>query len=178
MVSPFCKTQYFDKQLALLRKFFIWEFMKTLKKIRNVFCGENFRYSDVICTYWVLMHLGIQYTIASVYYFSITLKVKRLVYFLFSSINSSHLLSHLFPEYHFNLIPSTYNGNIVECFVNRNHNKLFGSASRHLMTSIYFRIGLDLGGLILVFSFLNSLSTSKIPQVSIYQLTISFNELV
>ena len=41
--------------------------------------------------------LAIQYTIARVYYFSITLKVKRLVYFLFSSINSSHLLSHLFP---------------------------------------------------------------------------------
>ena len=64
-----------------------------------------------------------------------------------------------FVQYHFNIIPFTYNSNIVGCFTNRSKNKLFMSASRQLMTSICFRIGLDLDVLIPVLSFEVSWST-------------------
>ena len=58
-----------------------------------------------------------------------------------------------FIQYYFSIIPFTYNSNIVECFTNRNKNKLLWSASIQFMTSICFRIGLNLNGLTLALSF-------------------------
>ena len=54
-----------------------------------------------------------------------------------------------FIQYHFNIIPFSCNSNIVGCFINRDKDKLFLSASRQVMASICFRIGLDLDDLVL-----------------------------
>lgn len=58
-----------------------------------------------------------------------------------------------FIQYHFNIIPLTCNSNIVGWLINRTRKRFFWSALRQLMTSIYSRLGLNLDGFILVFSF-------------------------
>ena len=88
-----------------------------------------------------------------------------------------------FIQCHFNLMPFTYNNNIVGCFINMNKSKLFWRASRQLRTSVCYITGLDLHGLILFLMFdifcqpllkSQTYKILKIPKVSIYQTTIFF----
>ena len=62
-----------------------------------------------------------------------------------------------FLQYLFNIIPFAYNYNIVGCFIKRNSHKPFWSASKQLMMSIWFRIGIDLDGLVLVLRFVSEI---------------------
>ena len=137
------------------------------------------------------MRLRIRYIIGCVFWFSVILKPKRLVFLVFSSIISSRLLlafavsvvsmskNTYFTQQNFNIIPFTYNSNIVRCFINRNKKRPFWIDLRQVMTSICFRIGLDLDQLILVLSFETFLSTLfnmiskvlKIPQILFHQKT-------
>ena len=112
-----------------------------------------------------LCFIGIQYMIGSVFFFFCDFKIQTFSIFcvfidhfitafisfavsVISMCNKAHLI-----QYHFNLIHFTYNNNIVTCFIKKSKNKFFWSDSRQLMMSIYFRIGLNLGGLILVLDF-------------------------
>ena len=63
-----------------------------------------------------------------------------------------------FVQYYFNIIPFTYNSYLDALSIGTRIN-FFLSASRQLMTSICFRIGLNLDVLILVLSFEIFLST-------------------
>ena len=87
--------------------------------------------------------------------------------------------SAYFIQYHFNIIPVTCI-RLLDALSVETRTNFFGNALRQLMTSICFKIGLDLARLILILSFkffcqlLLRWQTStllKIPQISFYQTT-------
>ena len=57
-----------------------------------------------------------------------------------------------FLQYPLNIIPCTFKGNIVKCFFKRNWKKVIWGASKQLLTSICYGIGLNVNVLVLVLS--------------------------
>ena len=121
---------------------------------------------DEKCTCWIPMQF--KNSVHDQQYFCFFCDFKTLmfaifcvfIYFLITTFINFSLSVIAMPSniyfiyYHFKAILLIYNSNIIGCFINRIKNKLFlESAVRQLMTSICFRIGLDLDGLILVLSF-------------------------
>ena len=108
--------------------------------------------------------LGIHYMIGNLFLFSCVFKTQTIsilcvfIYYLITTLISFAVSVILMPnnayfvQHHFNITPFMYNSNMDALSIGTRIN-FFWTASRHLMTSICFRIGLDLDVLVLVLSF-------------------------
>ena len=155
MLSEFCETQNFDKNLAFLWNFSIWEYgsLKTLETNLEIRFVEHIL-DAIMKRATDSWRAGIHYLFGSIFLFLCDFKIQMVsiicvfICYLITTFVRFAVISMssnaYFIRYHFN---------IGGFFVNRNKNKLFWG---HLKTAYdvnFFRIGLDLDSLILILNF-------------------------